>query len=421
MGMIDPDAGLRVTLRRHKMFASGLLLVMAVLTMGSHFMAPGYATELLRAAATAGLVGGIADWFAVTALFRHPLGLPIPHTAIIPAQRARLGRAFGSFIANHVMTRGELERALSKIDVSFILSRFLTDPVATHPAAETIAGLLPRLLGAIEDGRARRVATRLVPRLLGGPDAARVVGRALRHLVEGGRHKDMFTFIFKQLKVLLVERESALQAAIEERVREQGGRLIGWALGASIARRVLNQVNTELERMEEDGSALRAAFDVWIRHEIERIETEPGRAAEIGAALRGVLTHDTVKAWFWDVWSRMRLALETDAARPNGRTVAIIETALGNLGTVLGADPAAQERVRRAALGVVGSFLPGVQDQVSSFIAGIIGGWDERTLVEKIELRIGRDLQFVRVNGTLVGFIVGGVLYALTQLGAGLH
>ena len=419
--MIDPDAGLRATLRRHKAFAGGLLLAMAVATVGSHFLAPGFGAGLLRAAATAGLVGGIADWFAVTALFRHPLGLPIPHTAIIPAQRARLGRAFGSFIANHVMTRGELERALLKIDISLILSKFLTDPAATRPAAETIAGVLPRLLGAIEDGRARRVATRLVPRLLGGPDAARVVGRALRQLDAGGRHNEMFSFIFKQLKVLLVERESALQAAIEERVREQGGRLIGWALGASIARRVLNQVNTELERMEGDGSELRAAFDVWIRHEIERIETEPGRAAEIGAALRGVLTHDTVKAWFWDVWSRMRLALEADAARPNGRTVAIIEGALGNLGTVLEADPAARERVRRAALGVIGTLLPGVQDQVANFISGIIGGWDERTLVEKIELRIGRDLQFVRINGTLVGFIVGGAVYALTEVLAGLR
>lgn len=421
MGVIDPDAGLRVALRRHKAFAGSLLLVMAVATVGSHFMAPGFGAGLLRAAATAGLVGGIADWFAVTALFRHPLGLPIPHTAIIPAQRARLGRAFGSFIANHVITRTELERALGKLDVSLILSRFLTDPAATHPAAETIAGLVPRLLGAIEDGRARRVATRLVPRLLGGPDAARVVGRALRQLVEGGRHNEMFSFIFRQLKVLLVEREAALQAAIEERVREQGGRLIGWALGASIARRVLSQVNTELERMEGDGSELRAAFDVWIRREIERIETEPGRAAEIGAALRAVLTHDTVKAWFWDVWSRMRLALEADAARPNGRTVAIIEGALGNLGTVLEADPAARERVRRAALGVVGTLLPGVQDQVAGFIAGIIGGWDERTLVEKIELRIGRDLQFVRINGTLVGFIVGGAVYALSEVLVGLR
>jgi uncharacterized membrane-anchored protein YjiN (DUF445 family) len=211
-----------------------------------------------------------------------------------------------------------------------------------------------------------------------------------------------------------VEREGALQAAIEERVREQGGRLIGWAVGASVARRVLAQVNVELERMESDGSELRAAFDVWLRHEIERIETEPGRAAEIGGALRKVLTHDTVKVWFWDVWSRMRLALEADAARPNGRTVAIIEGALANLGTVLEADPAARLRVRRAALGVVGSLLPGAQAQLSDFIAGIIGNWDERVLVEKIELRIGRDLQFVRVNGTLVGFIVGGLVYLLT-------
>ncbi len=417
--MTDPDAPLRATLRRHKRFASLLLAAMAVLTLGSHFLAPGFATDLLRAAATAGLVGGLADWFAVTALFRHPLGLPIPHTAIIPAQRARLGRAFGSFIATHVITRTELEKALGTLDVSLILSRFLTDPGATRPAAETIAGLVPRLLGAIEDGRARRVATRLVPRLLGGPDAARVVGRALRQLVEGGRHNDMFSFIFKQVKVLLVERESALQAAIEERVREQGGRLIGWALGASVARRVLAQVNVELERMESDGSELRAAFDVWIRHEIDRIETEPGRAAEIGAALRRVLTHDTVKVWFWDVWSRMRLALETDAARPNGRTVALIEGALGNLGTVLADDAEARARVRRAALGVVGSLLPGAQAQLSDFIARIIDKWDERTLVDKIELRIGRDLQFVRVNGTLVGFIAGGVLFALTRLGFG--
>ena len=415
--MTDPDAALRTTLRRHKMFATGLLLAMALLTLGSHFLPGGFGTDLLRAAATAGLVGGIADWFAVTALFRHPLGLPIPHTAIIPAQRARLGRAFGSFVANHVITQAELEKALATFDVSSILSRFLTDAGATRPAAETIAGLVPRLLGAIEDGRARRVAPRLVPRLLGGPDAGRVVGRALRQLVEGGRHNEMFSFIFRQLKVLLVEREGAVQVAIEERVREQGGRLIGWALGASVARRVLAQVNVELERMESDGSELRAAFDVWIRHEIERIESEPGRAEEIGAALRRVLTHETVKVWFWDVWSRMRLALEADAARPNGRTVGVIEGALANLGIVLEADPAARERVRRAALGVVGSLLPGAQAQLSGFIAGIIDRWDERTLVDKLELRIGRDLQFVRVNGTLVGFVVGGVVFALTRIG----
>lgn len=411
----DPDAPLRATLQKHRRIASGLLVGMAGLAVGSHLIPTGYATELLRASATAGLVGGLADWFAVTALFRHPLGLPIPHTAIIPAQKARLGRALGSFVANHVFTGAELQRVMAQLDVPGILKRFLSDSTATRPAAEALAGLLPRLLATIEDGRARKVAARLVPRLLGGADAGRLVGRALRQLVEGGRHQDVFSFILNQLKSLLTGREEVLRAAIEERVREQGGRLIGWALGASIARRVLGQINAELEKIEPDGSELRAAFDEWIRREIGRIENEPARAAEIGAALRRVVAHETVRAWFWDVWSRMRVALEADAGRPNGRTIAFLEGALANLGVLLAEDAGARARVDRAAGGIAASLLPAGQAQLSDFIAGVVGNWDSAVLVEKLELRVGKDLQYVRINGTLVGFLVGGGLFALTR------
>ncbi len=411
----DPDAPLRSALRRHKTIATGLLVAMAGLAGWAQLLAPSPLVELLRAAATAGLVGGIADWFAVTALFRHPLGLPIPHTAIIPAQKARLGRALGSFVANHVITRAELDRTLARLDLPGILQRFLADPAATRPAAEALAALLPRLLASIEDGRARKVAARLVPRLLGGPDAGRVVGRALRQLVDGGRHQDVFSFVLGQLKALLTEREEALRHAIEEKVREQGGRLVGWAVGAAIARRVLGVVNAEMERMEPDGSELRAAFDEWMRREIARIENEPERAAEIGAALRRVVGHETVRAWFWDVWSRMRLALEADAARPGGRTVALLEGALANLGELLAADAGARARVQHAVAGVTGSLLPAAQAQLADFIAGVVGNWDAAQVVEKLELRVGKDLQYVRINGTLVGFLVGGALHALVR------
>ena len=340
---------------------------------------------------------------------------------IITAQKARLGRARGSFVANHVITQAELQKTLGRLDFPNMFKRFLGDPASVQPAAQALAGLLPRLIASVEDGRARKVAARLVPRLLGGPDAGRVVGRALRQLVEGGRHQDVFSFILNQLKNLLLEREETLRTAIEERVREQGGRLIGWALGASIARRVLTQINAELEKMEPSGSELRAAFDVWIRHEIDRIESEPGRAAEIGLALRQVLGHETVRAWFWDVWSRMRVALEVDAAKPNGRTVALLEGALANLGMLLASDPAARARVERAVAGVTGSLLPAAQGQLADFIADVVGNWDAAVLVEKLELRVGKDLQYVRINGTLVGFLIGGLVFAATRalFGAG--
>ena len=411
----DSDRAARRALNRHKAFATGLLLVMAALTGASYALPVGFAAAVLQAAAKAGFVGGIADWFAVTALFRHPLGLPIPHTAIIPAQKARLGRALGRFVANHVFTDADVRRMIGQLDLAGIVARFLADPAATRPAAEALAALLPRLLGSVEDGRARRLLGRLVPRVLGGAAAGRVVAEALRKLVAGGRHQEVFGFILTRLKRVLAEREDALRHAIEERVREQGGMLVGWALGASIARRVLTQVNAELDKMEGDGSELRAAFDEWMRREIARIEDDPARAAEIGRTLRGALTHETIQGWIRDVWSRLRLALEADATRPNGRTIAVLEGALGNFGALLTADVAARGRLQRAVEGVIASLLPSAQVSVAGFIADVVANWDAATITEKLELRVGRDLQYVRVNGTLVGFLVGGVLYAVLR------
>jgi len=407
----DPDVDARRSLRRHRAFATGLLVLMAALTLGTYALPAGQATDLLQAAAKAGFVGGIADWFAVTALFRHPLGLPVPHTAIIPRQKERLGAALGRFVATHVFTADEVAGVLARLDLPGILHRFLADPASARPAAIALAGTLPRVLASVEDGRARRLIARIVPRILGGPGTGQVVARALHTLVEGRRHQEVFGFILGQLRTLLASKEESIRSAIEERVREQGGRLVGWALGASIARRVLTTINGELDKMSPDGSELRAAFDEWVRTEITRLEQDPARTAELGAAIRRVASHETVQAWLWDVWARLRLALEADAAKPSGRTVDYMEGALANLGAMLEADPAARERVHTAVQGMVASLLPAAQAKLSDFIAQVIANWDTNTIVERLELRVGKDLQFVRVNGTLVGFFVGGLLY----------
>lgn len=408
----DPDITARRSLARHRAFATGLLVLMAALTLFSYALPPGLFAECLQASAKAGFVGGIADWFAVTALFRHPLGIPIPHTAIIPHQKQRLGRALGRFVAGHVFTQAEVSRMLARLDLSGIMQTFLADPASTRPAAEALSALLPRLLASVEDGRARRVAGRIIPRILGGAAAGRVVGRALRGLMEGGRHQEVFSFMLVELKKLLADREEALSVAIEERVREQGGRLVGWAVGATVARRAITLIHTELDRMETDGSDLRAAFDEWVRREIARIEDEPTRAAEIGRALRRVMTHDTIQAWISDVWSRLRMAIEADAKRPSGHTVGLFEGALSNFGTMLKADPAARARLQHAVEGIVTPLMPAAQAQLELFIADVVGSWDARTITDRLELRVGTDLQYVRVNGTLVGFLVGGIVWA---------
>ncbi len=411
----DPDRLARRSLARHRAFATGLLVLMAALTLGTYAMPPGWGTDLLQASAKAGFVGGVADWFAVTALFRHPLGLPIPHTAIIPAQKQRLGRALGRFVATHVFTEAELRRTLRRIDMPGILHRFFADPGASRPVAEAVAGLLPRLLATVEDGRARRLIRRLVPRILGGRGASAVVARALHGLLEGGRHQDVLTFILQQFRVLLTAKEEQLRAVIAERVREQGGRLIGWAVGAQVARRVLTTLNGELDKIGPDGSDLRDAFDAWMRAEIARMESDPERAAEVGRAIRQVVAHDTVQAWLWDVWARLRLTLEADASRPGGHTVAFLEGALGNLGGLLESDPGVRARLQAAAEVIVVGVLPSAQASLSTFIGEVVANWDTATLVDRIELRVGADLQYVRVNGTVVGFLAGGLVYAVLK------
>lgn len=210
-----------------------------------------------------------------------------------------------------------------------------------------------------------------------------------------------------------MQKEDQLRAAIEARVREEGGVLVRWVAGAWVARRVLTAINEQLARIEPNDSDLRAAFETWLRAEIDRLESDPERIRQVGAALRGAVTHPAVAAWLEDVWERLKAALAADAANPEGRAVALIEAAFANAGTVLSEDETARARLNRVAEGVLMALLPTARLQVADFIAGVVRSWDTAQVVEKIELRVGRDLQYVRMNGTLVGFLVGGALFAL--------
>ncbi|MBL6079413.1 DUF445 domain-containing protein [Belnapia sp. T18] len=386
---------------------------MAGLLVFAYWLPPGYWTDMLQASAKAGVVGGIADWFAVTALFRRPLGLPIPHTAIIPRQKERLGQGLGRFVANHVFTEAEVRRVIGRLDLAGILRGVMADPAAARPTAEAIAASLPKLLASIEDGRARRLLGRLLPRMAGGPGGARILARALRTLMAGGRHNEVFDLAIGQLRIILASKEDQLRGAIEQRVRAEGGALVGWLAGAAVARRILTTVNAELARVEPSDSDLRGAFEVWLRGEIDKLESDPERAAAVGRALRQAVAHPTVAAWIGDIWDRLKAALIADAGNPQGRTVALLEGAFVNAGSLLEQDPAARDRLNRAAEGLIATILPSARTQLAGFIAQVVAGWDTAQVTEKIELRVGRDLQYVRMNGTLVGFLVGGALFAL--------
>ena len=411
--MPSPDDALRKALARHRAFATSLLILMVVLTVLAYQLPPGPWTALLAASATAGVVGGLADWFAVTALFRRPLGLPIPHTAIIPRQKERLGQGLGRFVANHVFTESELRRVIARLDIAGILAGFLADPKTARPAAQALAAAVPRLLQTLEDGRALRLTARLLPRLAGGPGAAQVVARMLRALMAGGQHQAVFDIALAQLKVVLAAKQQELREAIKRRVREQGGKLMGWAAGAYVADKVLAVLNAELEKVEPGESDLRLAFEAWIETEIDRLEKDPERAAAMGRAIRRALAHPAVSEWLQDVWSRLCNVIIMDASDPEGRTIAFLQAALVNSGTYLAEDEGARAKLNGAIEAGFARLVPAAQARLAEFIAGVVKGWDTAEVTEKIELRVGKDLQYVRMNGTIVGFLAGGALHLL--------
>ncbi len=411
----DRDRVARRALDRHRRIATGLLIGMGLLTVASYLLGRGFWPGLLQASAKAGLVGGLADWFAVTALFRHPLGLPIPHTAILPMQKERLGRALGNFVATHVFTEADINRAIGSFDVPAMLGGVLSDAQTGAVIGRAVASAMPHLFDRLEDGRASELVARALPRLLSGETLAPVIARALRTLVDNERHQEVLTFLLGELKAVLRSKEVGMRVMIEDRVREQGGRLIGWALGNSIATRVLGAMSHELDRTDPAGSELREAFTAWVRHEIDRIETDPERGHEVGETLRGLVGHESVRSWGAEVWQRARVMIEADLARPDGWVAGLIADALPRLGAMLTRDELIRARVEAAARSLVLRMLPAVRDRLSGFIGTVVGGWDAGMIVERLELRVGRDLQYVRINGTLVGALVGGLFYLVLR------
>ncbi|MFT9014908.1 MAG: DUF445 domain-containing protein [Acetobacter sp.] len=421
------DFAARQVLRRYKRAATGLLVLMGGLTVlgyaapAAGWVRDGFWLEMLRAGARAGVVGGLADWFAVVALFRHPMGLPIPHTAILPAQKDRLGNALGRFVAGQVFTEKEVTRVLAQMDVPALVARMLDDSATQDTIVGAVTRSTPQILDRLEDGRASRGLARVLPRLLGGNDLAPVIAKALRSMVDDDRHQEVLSYLLGQIKDGLQSKESSLRAMIEDRVREQGGRFLGWAIGGSIATKVILAAGKELERVDPENSSLREGFTTWVRAQVDRIETDPERGREFTQAVMSVLSHDSVAGWWGDIWHRFRRMVESDIEDPEGRVASLVRDGLSRLATQARTDDVLRRRIVDGTNHAVLRMLPFARERVGDFIARVVSGWNTVEMADRLELRVGKDLQFIRFNGTLVGFGVGALLFAILRLMFGLN
>lgn len=402
---------------RHRRIATFLLILMGLLTIIGYLIPYyGYFNDnfwlhILRAGTQAGFIGGLADWFAVTALFRHPMGIPIPHTAILPMQQKRIGKGLGNFVANHVFTQSDVKKMLHRVDIASILAKYFTNPATIDMITKALISAMPKMLDRMEDGRASAVITRLFTRLFSGESASLLVARALRAMVDNRHHQEVLSFLLALFKDSLKAKEETFRQLIQERVREQGGRVLGWMIGSSIATKVLTAINQELDRIDPDNSELREGFTRWIREEIDQIEADPSRGNRIAETLTGIITHDSIKGWRGDLWHRIRDLIEEDMQKDESWIAGLIKDGLINLSKQLENDQLFRQKISNNVDKVAIQSLPYIRNWLSDFITNVVSDWDPDSLITRIECRVGKDLQYVRINGTIVGFIVGATLF----------
>ena len=400
-------------LTRSRRRATGLLAAVALGFLASFLLPDTTATGYLRAALEAGLVGGLADWFAVVALFRHPLGLPIPHTAVIPRSKQGLGSNLADFVRDNFLATDEVRARIADPAHVERLGAWLRQPANADRVTVHAVRLAASAVDALDDEEVVDRLTLMVRRRLDGIHLAHIAGVSLEETLAERRHEALVAGAIDGL----VDALETHRAALRRRLGQQAPAWVPDAVNDLVFARAEGVAHTFLRQVAEDPDhELRRALDEQLVELAGRLRTDDVLAARVDGAVREVIPdrqlHDWVAAW----WAELRQALD-DAARPEAREAPIrvlVARGLRDTGDRLVRGGELHDQL----LGVLASIAPRVTEtgraEIEDLIRATVDRWDAEDTSRRLELWLGSDLQFVRINGTLVGAVVGLALHAVS-------
>jgi uncharacterized membrane-anchored protein YjiN (DUF445 family) len=367
----------------------------------------------LRATAEASMIGGLADWFAVTALFRYPLGIRIPHTAIVPRRKDRVGRALGMFVQRNFLSRPVIEARLRALAVGQRLATWFSEPEHARLIARQTVRAVSSGVQALRDSDVEPLVERSVTSRVRAFRVAPVIARLMEVLTEGGRHQELLDdFIHAAARTVDQNRE-----LIRDRIEKESPWWVPGSVDEKIYKKVLGSIERTLAEIEQDPRhPIRARFDRSVREFMERLDHAPEMAAKIERWKEELLATETVRRFSASLWTDSKAAIVRYADNPNSlHEGSAAEVAIVAFATHLRDDPELLERLNEAIVDVAVFVVERYQDEVGDFIASTVAAWDPDVTSRRVELAIGRDLQFIRINGTIVGGLAGLVLYLLTR------
>lgn len=379
----------------------------------------------LKAFCEAAAIGGLADWFAVVALFRHPLGLPIPHTALIPQGKHRIADSLAGFVRDNFLHPEVLLRKLEILDPAARLGDWLRVPANLAQVTGPVRSMAIEALSLFNEQAVRRALGEfLVARALSW-NATATAASVLDLMTKAGRHQDVLDGALSKLRDYLATPE--VRALVASRLvkfsRAQWPKATSLvdtianvdkmadSLSDKLALQLVEEVQTALSQPDH---AVRRQFDGWIVEFIERLRQDPDFARDVNAMKDRIVQSDDVRAYLDGVWTEVRATIERDLRRDDSVLIRHLDQSLASLGDRLGRDPGLAQAINEHVLLSAARMVGGMREGITHHIATTVKAWDDRSLVRQIELSVGRDLQYIRLNGTLVGGVIGLVLYGVT-------
>ena len=364
----------------------------------------------VRAFAEAAMVGGIADWFAVTALFRRPLGLPIPHTAIIPRNKDRIGDALASFLRDNFLTPSVVARRMRQVDVAGAVGRFLALPPREGRLREGASRLLADILESLDEEQLGGMVKSALAARMRSIDVAPLLGRTLEAAMTEDRHVPMVDALVGWAGRTLDANEDMIRTMVHERAN--------WILRlAGLDERLAEAIVDGLRRLSIDMAVdpdhpVRAKAEEGLASLAWKLQHDPDTRARVEAWKNEMIDNPAVADWIGGLWENSRAGLLAAARDPEAALAGKFGEALRQLGETLQREPrlarAINQFARRAAAGVAASYGSGIVTLVSETVRA----WDAGTVTDRLEAAVGRDLQYIRINGTLVGGLVGLVIHS---------
>lgn len=402
-----------------KRLALGLLLGAALLYAVATGLEPHHAAwGYVAAFAEAAMVGAVADWFAVVALFRHPLGLPIPHTAIIPANKNRIGENLGRFIATHFLATEQVLARLRGVDAAGRVAAWLSQPDHAARVGERLLEVGRWAVGTLHDDRVRAFVGDLARRGLGRVEVSRLSGQILETMTHERRHQELLDGVLVQLARLLGE-DSVQDTLAEAMAREvKALKYVGLdQVAARLAtRKVVGVVaRTIIDMADDPAHRLRRRFDDLVAGFVERLQGDPALHQRGEQLKQALIEHPALGRYVNELWSELLAWLQTDLAHDDSSIRRAITQAAQTLGQRLAGDAEIRGWINGELQAAAPRLIERYRDDIRHYIVARVQAWDAREMTDELERHIGRDLQFIRINGTLVGGLVGLLIHTATH------